>query len=202
MAAPPRRANGPRQYYSVPQSPASTSHYTQYTAHPQPQPTSHHQQRKARRQVRRVPPPPTNGSRSSHETRTYESRRGEMAHSVATGAIGGGYGPYSVRISFLITVADTVRLTLISNLWFTPLVPPSGLWTEFRPLHECEFRHIRDVYEREACIIECWAPTTTFDVLHGPRTRTRTVQNIPTTDAEPTHDHHQHRALYLGYQGP
>jgi len=25
-----------------------------------------------------------------------------MAHSVATGAIGGGYGPYSVRLSFII----------------------------------------------------------------------------------------------------
>jgi hypothetical protein len=36
-----------------------------------------------------------------------------MAHSVATGAIGGGYGPYSVRISFII---DIIRPTPTSNL--------------------------------------------------------------------------------------
>ena len=112
MSAPPRRANGPRQYYSVPQSPASTSQYTQYTGYSQPQPTPHHQHRKARRQIRRVPPPTTTNSRSSHESRTHESRRGEMAHSVATGAIGGGYGPYSVSIS---SISDIICLLQISN---------------------------------------------------------------------------------------
>lgn len=68
MSAPGRP---PRQYYAVPQSPGtltqSSSPYTQ-----------------------RKPPPPTSSSQHSHKT-----RRGEMAHNVATGAIGSGYGPYS-----------------------------------------------------------------------------------------------------------
>jgi len=116
MSAPPRRANGPRQYYSVPQSPASTSQYTQYTGYSQsqPQPNPNRQHRKTRRQIRRVPPPTTTASRSSHESRTHESRRGEMAHSVATGAIGGGYGPYSVSISSISDIICLLRsLTLI-----------------------------------------------------------------------------------------
>jgi hypothetical protein len=36
-----------------------------------------------------------------------------MAHSVATGAIGGGYGPYSVRLSFIVDIIDIVPLTLV-----------------------------------------------------------------------------------------
>ena len=42
-----------------------------------------------------------------------------MAHGVATGAIGGGYGPYSVRLSFII---DIIRLSVMSNSRFTPPV--------------------------------------------------------------------------------
>ena len=42
-----------------------------------------------------------------------------MAHSVATGAIGGGYGPYSVRLSF---ITDIIRLSVISNPRFIPPV--------------------------------------------------------------------------------
>ena len=39
-----------------------------------------------------------------------------MAHSVATGAIGGGYGPYSVRLSLITDITDTVRLTVTFDL--------------------------------------------------------------------------------------
>jgi len=38
-----------------------------------------------------------------------------MAHKVATGAIGGGYGPYSVRLSFITDITDIVRLTVTFN---------------------------------------------------------------------------------------
>lgn len=39
-----------------------------------------------------------------------------MAHSVATGAIGGGYGPYSVRLPF---IADIINIA-----WLTPVILP------------------------------------------------------------------------------
>lgn len=88
-----------------------------------------------------------------------------MAHSVATGAIGGGYGPYSVRLSF---VTDIIRLTAISNLRFTPPVQPTGLWIKFRSLHsECEFGCVHNVYERKACLLERWSLSAAFVIPHG-----------------------------------
>lgn len=173
MSGHPRRANGPRQYYAVSQSPASTSHYTQYTTYsqpqPQPQPSSHHQQRKTRRQIRRVPPPSTNHSRSSHESRSHESRvheprRGEMAHSVATGVIGGGYGPYSVSPSSSPKSLANCDL----NVPIVPLVQSSRNGIEFRPLHrKWEFGDIHNIYERETHLLERWTSTTVFAVPCG-----------------------------------
>ncbi|KZT64609.1 glycoside hydrolase family 16 protein [Daedalea quercina L-15889] len=66
MAAPQRRQ--PQQYYAVPQSPQNGSRY--------------HSQAPTQSQSYSMPQPSTSG-------------RNDTAHGVATGAIGGGYGPYS-----------------------------------------------------------------------------------------------------------
>ena len=69
MAAPQRRQ--PQQYYAVPQSPQNGARHYQPQALPHTQSNS-------------IPQATAGG-------------RNDTAHGVATGAIGGGYGPYSVR---------------------------------------------------------------------------------------------------------
>jgi beta-glucan synthesis-associated protein KRE6 len=80
MANPSRRAPPPQEYYAVPQSPRSQGHG----------PTSGMSQQYAPRPPARSP----SGASTSHAPVS----RGVIAQGVATGAIGGGYGPYSVRL--------------------------------------------------------------------------------------------------------
>ncbi|KAF5382633.1 hypothetical protein D9615_003013 [Tricholomella constricta] len=77
----PRRGtnhNGPQEYAAVPQSPRSALN------HPS---GSHYKTR----------PPTRTASVSSHQHQNLQSGRGAIAAGVATGAIGGGYGPYSYQ---------------------------------------------------------------------------------------------------------
>lgn len=94
MAAPQRRVPPNQQYYAVPQSPQATSRF-QSQAPSQPMP----------------PPQPS----------TSQAGRSDTTYGVATGTIGGGYGPYSVRsVSVLFIVMQAV-LTVDST---TPPPPP------------------------------------------------------------------------------
>ena len=82
MAAPQRRVQPPvQQYYAVPQSPQNALR-SQYSLPPQPMPQ----------------PPPQPQASSSYDSRTIPNNN-DTTYGVATGAIGGGYGPYSVSIA-------------------------------------------------------------------------------------------------------
>ena len=80
MANSSRRAPPPQEYYAVPQSPKSLG-YGQTNSMSQSY----------------GPRPPPGPSSTGSTSRVPASRGGAIAQGVATGAIGGGYGPYSVR---------------------------------------------------------------------------------------------------------
>lgn len=93
MAAPQRRVPPPnQQYYAVPQSPQASRFQPQSQPMPAPQPS------------------------------TSQGPRNDTTYGVAIGAIGGGYGPYSVR--FICSSLD-VYGSLIAYFYFTLCVPPS-----------------------------------------------------------------------------
>jgi beta-glucan synthesis-associated protein KRE6 len=78
MANSSRRVAPLQEYYAVPQSPRSRGHVPMNSM---PQPYG--------------PRPPARSS-SIGSTSRVPASRGAVAQGVATGAIGGGYGPYSV----------------------------------------------------------------------------------------------------------
>ena len=123
-----------------------------------------------------------------------------MAHSVATGAIGGGYGPYSVSIS---SISDIIWPPKSLTIDFTPPVQPSGLWTEYRSFYrECQLGHIHNIHERKTCFLKRWTSSATLAIPRGSRTGVGLVPPTPTTAGpKPTHNQYQHCALHLGYQG-
>jgi len=86
MAHPSRRVPSPNpRYYSVPQSP-------QHPNHPYGQQQPQHQPRRPSRSNRTQPA-------SDRPAVAPMPPRNDLAQGVATGAIGAGYGPYSVRLS-------------------------------------------------------------------------------------------------------
>ncbi len=103
MAHPSRRipSQNPSRYYAVPQSPQHQNH-----------PYGQHQQRRPSRSNRA---PPANDRPATAPV----PPRNDLAQGVATGAIGAGYGPYSVRLlSSLQTLVVRLNLSLPS---ITPL---------------------------------------------------------------------------------
>lgn len=91
MAHPSRRVPSPNpsRYYAVPQSPQHPNHpYAQQHVQHQPQ-----QRRPSR--SNRTQPAPVN----ERPAVAPMPPRNDLAQGVATGAIGAGYGPYSVRPS-------------------------------------------------------------------------------------------------------
>lgn len=86
MAHPSRRVPSPNpRYYAVPQSPQHPNH-----------PYGQHQQRRPSRSNRAQPVP------NERPPAAPMPPRNDLAQGVATGAIGAGYGPYSVRLSSLL----------------------------------------------------------------------------------------------------
>lgn len=95
MAHPSRRtpSSNPSHYYAVPQSPQNHP----YGQHRQPSRSNRVPAPNDRQPVAPMPP------------------RNDLAQGVATGAIGAGYGPYSVRLFFALSIILPliVRLTAV-----------------------------------------------------------------------------------------
>ena len=91
MAHPSRRVPSPNpsRYYAVPQSPQHPNHpYGQHRV-------QHQQQQRRPSRSNRAQPAPVN----ERPAVAAMPPRNDLAQGVATGAIGAGYGPYSVRPS-------------------------------------------------------------------------------------------------------
>ena len=117
MANPSRRVPPPSQqeYYAVPQSPRSVGHGPMQSITQPYSPTQPYNSQP-------YGPRPPIRSRSTGSTQVPPNSRGHVTQGVATGAIGGAYGPYSVSFLSMVStnaIEPCIRSIIRSMIVFT-----------------------------------------------------------------------------------